>query len=66
MGRHNTGKRVGGLLRALALLLPALLALILVRQTAFAKTYVITDGDRVVTSTPPLQPILPRCWIRPG
>ncbi|MDD5863751.1 MAG: G5 domain-containing protein [Firmicutes bacterium] len=51
MGRHNTGKRVGGLLRALALLLPALLALILVRQTAFAKTYVITDGDRVVTYT---------------
>ena len=36
------------ILRLFAVLLTALLALALVRQTAFAKTYVITDGDRVV------------------
>ena len=39
------------ILRLFAVLLTALLALVLVRQTAFAKTYVITDGDRVVTYT---------------
>ena len=39
------------ILRLFAVLLTALLALALVRQTAFAKTYVITDGDRVVTYT---------------
>lgn len=33
------------ILRLFAVLLTALLALALVRQTAFAKTYVITDGD---------------------
>ena len=38
-------------IRLPALVLPVLLALALVRQTAFAKTYVITDGDRIVTYT---------------
>ena len=46
--RSGTVKTI---LRLLAVLLTAVLALVLVRQTAFAKTYVITDGDRVVTYT---------------
>ena len=48
MVRSGTVKTI---LRLLAVLLTAVLALVLVRQTAFAKTYVITDGDRVVTYT---------------
>ena len=51
MKKKNSGKKGGGVLRVLALLLPVLLALVLIRQTAFAKTYVITDGERVVTYT---------------
>lgn len=43
------GKRT--LLWAAAVLLPVLLASALLSQTAFAKTYVITDGERVVTYT---------------
>ena len=39
------------LIRLLAVLLPLMLVLGAVSQTAFAKTYVITDGDRVVTYT---------------
>ena len=39
------------LLRFAALLLPLCFALAMLSQTAFAKTYVITDGDRVVTYT---------------
>ena len=37
--------------RIAALILPLMLALTMLSQTAFAKTYVITDGDRVVTYT---------------
>ena len=48
MVRSGTVKTI---LRLFAVLLTAVLALALVRQTAFAKTYVITDGDRVVTYT---------------
>ena len=48
MVRSGTAKKI---FRLLAVLLTAVLALVLVRQTAFAKTYVITDGDRVVTYT---------------
>ena len=51
MKKKNSGKKAGRMLRVLALLLPVLLALVLIRQTAFAKTYVITDGERVVTYT---------------
>lgn len=51
MKKKNSGKKGGGVLRVYALLLPVLLALVLIRQTAFAKTYVITDGERVVTYT---------------
>ena len=39
------------LLRLAAILLPMSFAFAAVSQTAFAKTYVITDGDRVVTYT---------------
>lgn len=39
------------LLRLAAIALPVTLVLATVSQTAFAKTYVITDGDRVVTYT---------------
>ena len=43
----------------------------LLAQTAFAKTYVITDGDRVVTGTgwsptPPSPPTRTKFWARPG
>lgn len=48
---NGTAKKIGKWLRLPAVMLTALLALALVRQTAFAKTYVITDGDRVVTYT---------------
>ena len=48
---NGTAKKTGKWLRLPAVMLTALLALALVRQTAFAKTYVITDGDRVVTYT---------------
>lgn len=43
--RHRSG------LRILAVALPLLLLSALLSQTAFAKTYVITDGDQVVTYT---------------
>ena len=39
------------LIRLAAVLLPVCFVLGMVSQTAFAKTYVITDGDRVVTYT---------------
>lgn len=51
MRRNSTAKKIGRWLRIPAVLLPVLLALALLRQTAFAKTYVITDGERVVTYT---------------
>ena len=38
-------------LRLAAIVLPAVMVLSIVRQTAFAKTYVITDGDQVLTHT---------------
>ena len=44
-------KRKVWILRLSAMLLPLLLASVWLSQTAFAKTYVITDGDRVVTYT---------------
>ena len=44
-------KRKVWILRLSAILLPVLLASVWLSQTAFAKTYVITDGDRVVTYT---------------
>lgn len=37
--------------RAAAVVLPMIFALVLLSQTAFAKTYVITDGSRVITYT---------------
>ena len=39
------------LIRLVAVLLPLIFVVGLVSQTAFAKTYTITDGDRVVTYT---------------
>ncbi|MGM9549116.1 MAG: G5 domain-containing protein [Faecousia sp.] len=51
MGRNSAAKKTGKWIRVFAVLLPVLLAFALLRQTAFAKTYVITDGDRVVTYT---------------
>ncbi len=44
-------KRKRFFLRLSAVLLPVLFASVWLSQTAFAKTYVITDGDRVVTYT---------------
>lgn len=44
-------KRKARLLRLAAIVLPMVFALATLSQTAFAKTYVITDGDRVVTYT---------------
>ena len=38
-------------LRLAAIVLPAVMVMTIVRQTAFAKTYVITDGDQVLTHT---------------
>lgn len=53
MRRSKTGTRKGRvlLIRLAAMALPMAFALALLSQTAFAKTYVITDGDRVVTYT---------------
>ena len=51
MRQARAGRKPGRLIYAIAVLLPALLAFSLLRQTAFAKTYVITDGDRVLTYT---------------
>ena len=39
------------LLRLVAIVLPAVMVMTIVRQTAFARTYVITDGDQVLTHT---------------
>ena len=47
----NAAKRKGLLIRAGAALLAVVLASAVLSQTAFAKTYVIKDGDRVVTYT---------------
>lgn len=44
-------KRKGLILRVAAVALPMLFAFLLLSQTAFAKTYVITDGSRVFTYT---------------
>ena len=49
--RHCAQKRKAIFLRLAAVALPMLLASAWLAQTAFAKTYVITDGDRVVTYT---------------
>ena len=42
---------MGRILNRCAILLPLACMLVMLSQTAFAKTYVITDGDRVVTYT---------------
>ena len=47
----NAAKRKGLLIRAGASLLAVVLSSAVLSQTAFAKTYVIKDGDRVVTYT---------------
>lgn len=44
-------KRKVLLTRAAAIMLPVIFAFLLLSQTAFAKTYVITDGSRVFTYT---------------
>ena len=53
MGGHRRFalRRNNILLRLAAIALPGALVLATLGQTAFAKTYVITDGDRVVTCT---------------
>lgn len=53
MRRSRTGavKRKVRFLSLAAMTLPMVFAFALLSQTAFAKTYVITDGDRVVTYT---------------
>lgn len=43
--------RKAGFIRLAAVTLPVMLLVVMLSQTAFAKTYVITDGDRVVTYT---------------
>lgn len=48
---RNTNKRKAMLLRAAAAVLTVGVASAILSQKAFAKTYVITDGDRVVTYT---------------
>ena len=47
--RCHTSRRMS--LRLFSLLLAALCGLLLLAPTAFAKTYVITDGDRTITYT---------------
>lgn len=47
--RHHTNRHVS--LRLIPLLLAVIFALLLLAPTAFAKTYVITDGDRTITYT---------------
>lgn len=49
--RHRPQRRSTRRLRLAGLLLTPVLAFTLLVQTAFAKTYVITDGQRVVTYT---------------
>ena len=49
--KRRATKRNHFFLRLSAILLPLLLVVVGLSQTAFAKTYVITDGDRVVTYT---------------
>ena len=49
--KRRATKRNHFFLRLSAILLPLLLIVAGLSQTAFAKTYVITDGDRVVTYT---------------
>lgn len=44
-------RRENLLVRSMTMVLPLIFALTAVSQTAFAKTYVINDGDRVVTYT---------------
>ena len=48
---RTSKKRHYPLLRLAALLLPVMLLSLLLSQRAFARTYVITDGDQVVTYT---------------
>lgn len=50
-GHSRYSKKNVLLLRSAALILPLAFALALLSQTAFATTYVITDGDRVFTYT---------------
>ena len=49
--KHRAMQRKLLLLRLGAVVMTLILALLLLGQTAFATTYVITDGDRVVTYT---------------
>jgi uncharacterized protein YabE (DUF348 family)/3D (Asp-Asp-Asp) domain-containing protein len=49
--KRRATKRNHFFLRLSAILLPVILVVVGLSQTAFAKTYVITDGDRVVTYT---------------
>ena len=53
MGKYKrtAKKRRVPMIRVLTILLSLILVTALLQQTAFAKTYVITDGDRVVTYT---------------
>ncbi len=53
MSRRKTGigKGIFQIVRLAALLLPMILVLAVLSETALARTYVITDGDRVVTYT---------------
>ncbi len=49
--RYTAKKRNALLIRLSAVLVPMLMVFATLSQTAFAKTYVINDGDRVVTYT---------------
>lgn len=51
MHKRSFLRENGRVLRLAAVLVPTALILTMLSQTAFAKTYVITDGDRVVTYT---------------
>lgn len=51
MRKRSAVKRNVLFIRLSAIVLPAILSFALLSQTAFAKTYTITDGDRVVTYT---------------
>lgn len=49
--QHRTNQIAPTPIRMIAILLVVLFVLILLAPTAFAKTYVITDGDRTITYT---------------
>lgn len=49
--RHNTAQKQGSMTRFVLIGLAILCILTLLSPTVFARTYVITDGDRIVTYT---------------